>query len=126
MYRKHVQIDLTCTLLELIILRTSEPIRPGRRRRPLPCPSRMVALTALSRRPYVVPGSDSTALMKLSVMAPIEVDSENPYIYQAERWYLETKARCHISSSLNPTTEQQNFRENKRIKFTEQKAYTGV
>jgi hypothetical protein len=34
----------------------------------------MVALIAVSRRPYVVPGSDSTALMKLYVMAPVEVE----------------------------------------------------
>ena len=74
-------MELTCTgscTQYGIIQRTKEPSLPGRRR--LPCPSRILALIALSSRPYVVPGSASTALMKLSVMAPIEDDddSENP------------------------------------------------
>lgn len=70
---------LTCTLLDGIIQRTKEPSLPGRRR--LPWPSRILVLIALSSRPYVVPGSASTALMKLSVMAPIEDDSsENPCV----------------------------------------------
>jgi len=68
---------ITCTPLDGIIQRTKEPSLPGRRR--LPWPSRILVLIALSSRPYVVPGSASTALMKLSVMAPIEDDSsENP------------------------------------------------
>jgi hypothetical protein len=70
-------MKLTCKLLDGIIQRTKEPSLPGRRR--LLSPSRILALIALSSRPYVVPGSASTALMKLSVMAPIEDDSsENP------------------------------------------------
>lgn len=63
---------VTCAQLNVMTRRKKVPMGPGIPSSP-PL-SRMVALIAVSRRPYVVPGSDSTALMKLYVMAPVEVE----------------------------------------------------
>jgi hypothetical protein len=99
---------ITCTPLDGIIQRTKEPSLPGRRR--LPWPSRILVLIALSSRPYVVPGSASTALMKLSVMAPIEDDSSENPCFQCIMFISMIRATSEPASHRNCfDTQQRSF-----------------